>query len=198
MLQCVVMCCSVLQCVAVCCSVLQRGQSYNISLRDTLSMTVSTENASSSKSTKSENSVYLVSHGTSSILDCGFIWICTEGIEFLDLVNSRRFVYFQWKMWYEWVLRHCSKRNWTIATCCNILPHTATHSNILQRTEAHCNTLQHTATHCNTLQHTATRCNTLQHTATNCNTLQHTDSVIRMSLASLQHGAVCCSVLQCA
>jgi len=71
------------------------------------------------------------------------------------------------------------------ATHCNTLQHTATHCNTLQHTATHCSTLQHAAIHCNTRvavhtenysskwQNTATHCNTKQHKATQSNTKQH-------------------------
>jgi len=50
-------------------------------------ITVSTENASPPKPTKSRNSDSSVSRGTNSNWDLDFIWICTEEFEFLDLVG---------------------------------------------------------------------------------------------------------------
>jgi len=50
-----------------------------------LNITVSTEQAIPPTSTESRNSDSSVSRGTNSNRDCGFIWICTEEFEFLDL-----------------------------------------------------------------------------------------------------------------
>ena len=48
-------------------------------------MRVSTENATSPKSTQSRNPEFLVSRGTNSNWDFGSIWICSEEFEVLDL-----------------------------------------------------------------------------------------------------------------
>jgi len=121
--------------------------------------TVSTENTTPPKSTKSKDSDSSVSCGTNSEWDCVVIWICTKEFEFLDLVEWRgaaRAVesvtirHYGYEYEYEYV---------EVADCRMALSQCRG-----------CNTLQHTATHCNTLQHTATHCNTLQHTATHCNT----------------------------
>ena len=50
-------------------------------------VTVSTENATSPKSTKSHEINSSVSRGINSNWDCGFVSICTEKFVFLDLVD---------------------------------------------------------------------------------------------------------------
>jgi len=52
-----------------------------------LRMTLSTENSTSPKFTKSENSNVSVSRSTNSTCDLGWTWIYTEEFEFLDLVD---------------------------------------------------------------------------------------------------------------
>jgi len=47
-------------------------------------MTVSTENATSPKSTRSSNSDSSVSYSTTSNWDFGLVWICPKEFEFLD------------------------------------------------------------------------------------------------------------------
>ena len=198
MLQCVVVCCSVLQCliydrariceyemnshvwhvtcvnrvmlqcVAVCCSVLQ---------------------------------CLIYAYQTSKYRSARHI----RKYSHVPYVNESRHTY-KWVMSHMWnhlifELHHV----YVTATHCNTLQHAATHCNMnlftyvtfhtwesisfsssiiyytLQHTATHGNTLQHTATHCNTTlftygtckkqhtAHTATHCNTLQHTATHCN-----------------------------
>jgi len=60
-------------------------------------MTHSTQNATSPKSTKSRNSDSSVSCGTNSNWDFGWIWICTEKLEFFDLLDSGVWK-FQWNL----------------------------------------------------------------------------------------------------
>jgi len=50
-------------------------------------MTVSTEIATTPKTTKSRNSDSSVSRGINSNWDCDWIWICTKEFGFLDLVD---------------------------------------------------------------------------------------------------------------
>jgi len=72
------------------------------------------------------------------------------------------------------------------ATHCNIVQHTSMHCNVPQQAATHCNTIEKSQrmycsgrwgsfpTYCNALQRTARHCNALQHITKHCNTLQRT------------------------
>jgi len=62
-------------------------QNHVISSFIRMPMTLSTENATPPKSTRSRNSDSSKSRGTNSNRDCGLIWICTEEFESLDVVD---------------------------------------------------------------------------------------------------------------
>jgi len=87
-------CVCVCFCVCVCRS-LSLTHTQTKHTRRVRCTTVSTENAANHKSANPRNSDFLVSRGTNSNWDFGFIWIRTEEFEFLVLMDFLGVQHFQ-------------------------------------------------------------------------------------------------------
>jgi len=114
-------------------------------------MTVSTENATPARSSKTAYSdfPYLTVH-----IQMGE-WVRIEFVPWnLSFLFGQIFVggCFQWKLSYAYLSNSSMSRE-KLSRALDA----ATHCNTLHFTATHCNTLQYTATHCNTLQHKLSR-----------------------------------------
>jgi len=153
-------------------------------------MTGSKENATTPKSTESQNSNPSASSGTNSNWMYGLTWICTEEFEFCDLVDFKvRGAAFFLESVTLWIktesrpvrpllnfasvsssrssppLEHADSRQMQATSA--ILPHfhiKHQHHTSEDEMQMHCNALQCTARNYDTLLPTATHCNTLHHT----------------------------------
>jgi len=142
-------------------------------------ITLSTQNATFPKCTKSGNSDSSISHGTNSNCDFVFIGMCPDEFESLNVADFKGVTF-----WVE-----CVTGPLSCERCGRIL-----RAGPLSFWNWHhkWGRLQHTATYCNILQHTATYCNILQHTATLEN-----DTTSGVGSTYIVHGRMCVCVCIC-